>query len=102
MSWHIQSGISVSVMVLAMMPSLYPRSVSARRDVFFENLTKNWKAYRKWAKDTLLDVSEMELWLQYLLPDCPAERIAPNAARPVGALPSRSAVPASSKRIILP
>ncbi len=50
-------------------------------DVFFEKLTKNWKAYRKWAKDTLLDVSEMELWLQYLLPDCPAERIAPNAAR---------------------
>ena len=35
----------------------------------------------KWAKDTLLDVSEMELWLQYLLPDYPAERIAPNAAR---------------------
>ena len=44
-------------------------------DVFFEKLTKNWKAYRKWAKDTLLDVSEMELWLQYLLPDCPAERM---------------------------
>jgi len=51
------------------------------RDVFFEKLTRNWKAYRKWAKDTLLDVSEMELWLQYLLPDYPAERIAPNAAR---------------------
>ena len=50
-------------------------------DVFFEKLTKNWKAYRKWAKDSLLDVSEMELWLQYLLPDYPAERIAPNAAR---------------------
>ena len=50
-------------------------------DVFFEKLTANWKAYRKWAKDTLLDVSEMELWLQYLLPDYPAERIAPNAAR---------------------
>ena len=29
----------------------------------------------------LLDVSEMELWLQYLLPDYPAERVAPNAAR---------------------
>lgn len=49
--------------------------------VFFEKLTKNWKAYRKLAKDTLLDVSEMELWLQYLLPDYPAERVAPNAAR---------------------
>ena len=51
------------------------------RDVFFEKLTANWKAYRKRAKDTLLDVSEMELWLQYLLPDYPAERIAPNVAR---------------------
>ncbi len=49
-------------------------------DVFFEKLNKNWKAYRKMAKDVLLDVSEMELWLQYLLPDYPADRIAPNAA----------------------
>ena len=50
-------------------------------DVFFEKLEKNWKAYRKQAKSVLLDVSEMELWLQYLLPDYPASRVAPNAAR---------------------
>ena len=50
-------------------------------EVFFEKLNKNWKAYRKLAKTVLLDVSEMELWLQYLLPDYPAEVIAPNAAR---------------------
>ena len=50
-------------------------------DVFFEKLNKNWKAYRKMAKTVLLDVSEMELWLQYLLPDYPASRVAPNAAR---------------------
>ncbi len=50
-------------------------------DAFFEKLEKNWKAYRKQAKSTLLDVSEMELWLQYMLPDYPAEKIAPNAAR---------------------
>ena len=49
-------------------------------EVFFEKLNKNWKAYRKLAKTVLLDVSEMELWLQYLLPDYPAEVIAPNAA----------------------
>lgn len=48
---------------------------------FFAKLNANWKAYRKMAKTALLDVSEMELWLQYLLPDYPAERIAPNAAR---------------------
>ena len=50
-------------------------------DAFFEKLEANWKAYRKLAKGRLLDVSEMELWLRYLLPDYPADRIAPNAAR---------------------
>ena len=50
-------------------------------DEFFAKLNANWKAYRKLAKTVLLDVSEMELWLQYLLPDYPAEIIAPNAAR---------------------
>ena len=50
-------------------------------DVFFEKLEANWKAYRKYAKSSLLDMSEMELWLQYLLPDYPADVIAPNAAR---------------------
>ena len=50
-------------------------------DVFFEKLEANWKAYRKLAKGRLLDVSEMELWLRYLLPDYPADRVAPNAAR---------------------
>ncbi len=50
-------------------------------DLFFEKLTANWNAYRKWAKKDLLDVSEMELWLQYLLPDYPADKVAPNAAR---------------------
>ena len=49
-------------------------------DVFFEKLEKNWKAYRKQAKAQLLDVSEMELWVQYLLPDYPADTIAPHAA----------------------
>lgn len=50
-------------------------------DAFFEKLEANWKAYRKRAKSVLLDVSEMELWLQYLLPDYPAERVAPHAAK---------------------
>lgn len=50
-------------------------------DEFFARLEKNWKAYRKWAKTELIDVSEMELWLQYLLPGYPEDRVAPNAAR---------------------
>ena len=57
--------------------------VGAREEheVFYERLEANWRAYRKWAKRELIDVSEMELWLQYLLPDYPAEVVAPNAAR---------------------
>ena len=50
-------------------------------DAFFAKLEANWKAYRKQAKSILLDVSEMELWLQYLLPDYPSERVAPHAAK---------------------
>lgn len=59
------------------------RLVGAKEDhdAFFEKLERNWKAYRKHAKTVLLDCSEMELWLQYLLPDYPAEVVAPNAAR---------------------
>ena len=50
-------------------------------DEFYDTLEKRWKAYRKQAKSQLLDVSEMELWLQYLLPDYPADRVAPHAAK---------------------
>lgn len=50
-------------------------------DEFFEKLQKNWLAYRKKAKKELLDCSEMELWLYYLLPDYDPAVIAPNAAR---------------------
>ena len=39
------------------------------RAVFFEKLNRNWNAYRHLAKTSLLDVSEMELWVHYLLPD---------------------------------
>jgi len=49
-------------------------------DEFFAKLLDNWKAYRKWAKTSLMDMSEMELWLQYLLPDYPADVIGANAA----------------------
>jgi putative hydrolase of the HAD superfamily len=49
-------------------------------DEFFEKLEKNWKAYRKKAKTELLDVSEMELWLQYLLPGVNPIKVAANSA----------------------
>lgn len=50
-------------------------------DVFFEKLQKNWLAYRKYAKTSLLDVSEMELWMQWMLPDYPPNLIARSAGK---------------------
>lgn len=51
------------------------------RAAFFQKLERNWKAFRKRAKTVMLDMSEIELWTQYLLPDYPHEILAPNAAR---------------------
>jgi len=50
-------------------------------DEFFAKLQRNWDAYRKMVKKTLLDASEMELWSQYLLPDYPVEHICAVAGR---------------------
>lgn len=49
------------------------------RDPLFQRLEQRWNAYRKYSKKALLDVSEIELWTQYLLPDYPAALIAANA-----------------------
>ena len=50
-------------------------------DEFFETLEERWKAYRKQSKASLLEASEKELWTQWLLPDYPAEQIAPISGR---------------------
>ncbi len=50
-------------------------------EAFFEKLEANWDKYRKYAKTSLLDASEMELWTQWLLPDYPTEKIAAAAGR---------------------
>jgi HAD superfamily hydrolase (TIGR01662 family) len=46
-------------------------------EAFFEKLEARWKVYRQQSKETLLEASEKELWTQWLLPDYPAEKIAP-------------------------
>lgn len=51
------------------------------REAFLQKLENNWKAFRRRAKAVMLDVSEMELWIQYLLPDYPQDVLAQNAAR---------------------
>jgi HAD superfamily hydrolase (TIGR01662 family) len=50
-------------------------------DVFFGRLEERWKAYRKWSFDALTEASERELWTRFMLPDYPAEKIAPLAGR---------------------
>jgi len=42
---------------------------------FTELLTERTKTYRRWAKETLVDVNEHELWTKWLLPDWPHEQI---------------------------
>jgi FMN phosphatase YigB (HAD superfamily) len=45
-------------------------------DQFFEEMKTRRDAYRKQAKETLVEASERELWTRWLLPDHPVERIA--------------------------
>jgi HAD superfamily hydrolase (TIGR01549 family)/HAD superfamily hydrolase (TIGR01509 family) len=48
-------------------------------EAFCELLDARYKLYRKWAFETLLEASERELWTKWMLPEWPAERIAPLA-----------------------
>lgn len=50
-------------------------------DTLFEQLDVRWKAYRKWSFENLTEASERELWTRWLLPDYPAEMIAPLAGK---------------------
>ena len=47
------------------------------QEAFFEKLETRWKAYRKASKASLLESPEEILWTKHLLPDYPAEKIAP-------------------------
>ena len=50
-------------------------------EALFERLDGRWKAYRKWSFENLTEASERELWTRWLLPDYPAETIAPLAGK---------------------
>lgn len=47
------------------------------QEEFFEKVERRWKAYRKISKTELVEACEADLWTKHLLPDYPAERIAP-------------------------
>lgn len=44
---------------------------------FFAKVEQRWKAYRKISKTELVEACEADLWTKHLLPDYPAEHIAP-------------------------
>jgi len=48
---------------------------------FFDVLETRWKAYRKWSFENLTEASEKELWTVWLLPDFPADLVAPQSGR---------------------
>ena len=50
-------------------------------DELFEKLEARWKVYRKLSKETLLDVSEGELWTQFMLPDYEPNMVYANAPK---------------------
>jgi FMN phosphatase YigB (HAD superfamily)/sugar phosphate isomerase/epimerase len=47
--------------------------------VFQRQLNRQAAAYRKWAKETRVELNERDLWTRWMLPDWPAERITPLA-----------------------
>lgn len=50
-------------------------------DAFHQKLTERYKVLRKRAKDKLIEASEKEMWTNWMLPDFPAEKIAPLSAK---------------------
>ena len=46
-------------------------------EAFFAQLDARWKAYRKWSFENLTEAAEKELWTRFMLPDFPADWIAP-------------------------
>ncbi len=51
------------------------------QELFFAKLDERWKAYRKWSIEAMIESSEKELWTVHLLPDYPAQKIAPLAGK---------------------
>jgi putative hydrolase of the HAD superfamily len=46
---------------------------------FWGDLEEHYKQYGLWAQDKLIQLTEAEIWTRWMLPDEPAEIVAPNA-----------------------
>jgi putative hydrolase of the HAD superfamily len=49
-------------------------------DYFWEELDHRYKSYGLWAQEKLLQLTEIEIWTRWLLPDVPPQQIEPIAA----------------------
>jgi putative hydrolase of the HAD superfamily len=47
---------------------------------FYNKLNERYKDYRKWAFENLAEAPEADLWVRWLVPDFPAEKVAPLGA----------------------
>jgi HAD superfamily hydrolase (TIGR01509 family) len=50
-------------------------------DAFHKKLEERYKVLRKRAKEQLIEASEKEMWTHWMLPDFPAEKIAPLSSK---------------------
>src|SRR5512146_3015525 len=48
-------------------------------EAFTAMLDERYKTYRKWAFENMVEAPEAELWTRWLLPEFPAQQIAPQA-----------------------
>jgi HAD superfamily hydrolase (TIGR01509 family) len=73
-------------------------------EAFCERLDARYKIYRKWAFENLIEASEKELWTRWLLPDSPADKIAPLSGELTFQFrqsTGRRVVPSEAKNVII-
>lgn len=46
-------------------------------EIFFQNIDQRYRDYQTWRRQTMIEITEQELWSRWMLPDFPAERLAP-------------------------
>lgn len=50
-------------------------------DAFCDKVGERYEAYKKWARETHIQVPETEMWLRWMLPDYPVEKTQPLAGQ---------------------
>ncbi len=48
---------------------------------FCKRLNTRYRTYKDWTKESLIEPSEVELWTRWMLPDSPADKVAPLAGQ---------------------